>query len=282
MVQMEEDFICLRCGACCRTFSTQIRYCINPKEDNWDDLDKYFKKIILTFNANSQNENVFPYRRNRKDFYLNPEKEYFFIPTKLEYLVSVLSSSFKLGNISETSKIFNILLDYSSTIPANECLFLTLKNGLPSCTINKTHPEMCDNYPKGKGYVCLNQPDRHFTKTYLNHKIEKFRNEIEILKSVVPYFTEHNLEKSFDLIVFLIDFGFFEYAKVEKFFIMNGWELMDFKYAVKDLLRFGLIFSYIKDGVKILECISSTSLKKQIEKAFFKKNRRKTSEEKNI
>ncbi|MCP4763967.1 MAG: hypothetical protein GY870_19500 [archaeon] len=274
----ESKFECKRCGSCCIQFSSQIMYIIEPEEENWSKLADYYKHIVISFNQSNQPKtNEFPFRVNRgKKIGENEnKKKFYFIPTKLEYLAYKLKIDYnKKENDEKKNKkekekkatdYFNILIKFSEFNHANECLFLTEKEGITECTINNNHPKMCDDYPSNKGDVCLNQKERYFTKKYLNFKKESVKREIEVINKIFPYFSEHNLD-SLTIITFLMDFGVFQYDKVENFFITKiGWIPEDFKYAIKDLQRFGLLFGTMKNDNRVIESISSSSLKKKIE-----------------
>lgn len=263
-------FECKRCGQCCRIFGKQIRYILDPEDTNWSKLPKVYKNIIKKFNSNNKSE-LFPLLLHRKKKFLKMHKKAFFIPTKIEYLAYLLKKSHLEYPKEErlVQDMFESLVRFSDLPEATECIFLTQRDGKSTCTINQVHPNMCDSYPKNKGYVCINQKKRYFTKTYLDFKKKSLKYELHILNEMIPYFKEHNLEYSFDIIAFLMDFGFFKYDHIENFFITKlNWSKMDFKYALKDLMRYGLIFSSIRQNSQHLECISSELLKKKLQNHF--------------
>ncbi|MHA1728988.1 MAG: hypothetical protein ACTSWY_09675 [Promethearchaeota archaeon] len=268
------NFECKRCGLCCRFFSKQVRYIIEPEEENWSKLPGFYKEIIINFNSGNSRKEIFPLYLSRDKKYRNMHKQVFFIPTKLEYIYYLMKDRPDLQDQShrQIHKLEDILynghsglLSFSKSERAMECLFLTERNGIAECTINKVHPKMCDIYPENKGYVCLNQKERYFTKIYFNFKKSKFKEVIKVLNYIFPYFSENDMEYAWDLIIFLIDFGFFELEEVKFFFISKlEWNADKFKYVIKNLTRYGLVLNSIRKKKHMIESISSTSIRNKI------------------
>lgn len=259
-------FQCQKCGKCCIKFSGQIRYQINKVEENWRALDPVYREFIQEFNRKKPIKYCYPLRISRIKRIRNEISDFYLIPTKLEFLAMILSSDYRDHKIDseDASSYFAALVEFSSTSLSKECLFLTHKGNYKICSINNTHPKMCDEYPRNKGYVCINQRERYFSQEYLKFKKKAFTDEVSLLNRFIPYFREHDLEYTWDIIAFLMDFGKFPIEKLEAFFTDLGWKSLDFKYAVKDLRRYGLIFSTLNnEKEEMVESISSTLLKRK-------------------
>lgn len=276
MIDERTPFLCKRCGSCCRVFSSQVRYIIDPLDPNWDKLPKIYQDIILGYNNPEHSDfkyYVLRYYHHKK--FSHPYSRVYFIPSKIEYLTSVLTKKINQSlNISKNSSDlsinsiknqFKILLDFEQTPQALECIFLSEKDGFYSCTINDIHPAMCTNYPSNKGFVCINQKERYYSKQFFNFKKKAFSGEIDLLKQMLSFMNEDDLVKCLDLIAFLIDYGEFRYEDLESFFVELGWSKLDFKYSVKDLMRLGILYPAVnKNGNQMLFCISSTAIKTKV------------------
>lgn len=276
MIDYNNPFSCKRCGACCRAFSSQVRYIIDPLDPNWDKLPKFYKDIIMGYNdPEHQDFKNYVLRFFHHKKFIHPYSRVYFIPSKIEFLCSVISKNFnknsKKGKIplnlttNTINNQFKILLNFEQTPRALECLFLSEKDGIYTCTINEIHPAMCTNYPSNKGFVCINQKERYFSQQFFDFKKRAFSGELDLLKQMLSFMNEEDLIKCLDLIAFLIDYGEFSYEDLELFFEDLGWSKLDFKYAVKDLMRLGILYPAVnKKSKQTLFCISSTALKTKV------------------
>ena len=275
---LDSKFTCKRCAKCCTIFGPQIRYIFknpglitanNDDTDNWLQLDPVYQKIIDEFNVESQ-YNQYPLMHNRSSKYLQENYTIKYLPTKIEFLTHSIFHNYLFRNTQSNHPIkigslYTELIKYSESPTALECIFLTKKNGNYFCTIHDKAPNMCKDYPKNNGDVCINQRERYFTDEYLQFKKKQYSAQIIVLNQILPYFAEHELEFTWDLFTFLIDFGFFNYDQLKSFFQSHyQWTESQFKNAVKDLQSFGLIYNISDKNNNVIESISSSLLQKKI------------------
>ncbi|MHA1522695.1 MAG: hypothetical protein ACTSRK_21220 [Promethearchaeota archaeon] len=206
---------CSRCGRCCREFEGQIHFqpsapfLIQSTEKNSDSFHPW---VQLYFQ-------IFMDLRSDLPASSDPESK------KIQHSASDSAKSLKFRyNVPSKRQIWSIhpseAAEYlpPSSRDSPDCLFLdySTDNHTPFCIIHGQHPKMCDEYPKSKGFVCKNHPERKYTIGFLEYQREKIGFAVKLLNQI--YGDEIQETHAFDLLALLMDFGVFSALATKNFF----------------------------------------------------------------
>ncbi len=197
-----DKFQCDRCGKCCFVFNQRerpIRFL--PDEPI----------ITMSFLAihKLKNPRLDIFHRVKEDFkQIIGGKTYFVVPTSAEIQPF----------LREEEKD---LIPYASDC-ASDCMFLQRFDSpqadeeSTSCQIHSTNPKMCRDYPSSKGNVCLNQPERKYTREFYTYQHTKIGFAIAPLRSL--FSSLFNQPFAAEILTILMDFGTFSAEHLREFF----------------------------------------------------------------
>ncbi len=209
------DLDCSRCGRCCKEFEGQIHFkssapflsqsSKNNSESYHPWVRLYFKIFLDWKREISASSEVSPVKKPSDVTDNIPSSVFhYFIPTKRQIWRAHPSEAAEF--LPQTSR------------ESPDCLFLDYQNdtNTPFCIIHGQHPIMCDEYPRSKGYVCKNHPERKYSLMFLEYQRSKIGFAINVLHQIYPEQIQD--PHSFDLLTLLMDFGTFSVLATQKFF----------------------------------------------------------------
>ncbi|MHA1674520.1 MAG: hypothetical protein ACTSYI_12950 [Promethearchaeota archaeon] len=198
---------CSRCGRCCWEFEGQIHFqssapfLSQSTENNSESFHPWVQLYFRIF-MNRKHDLL---ESSKIDSKANPQRAIgYTVPSKRQIWST---------HPSEAAEFLP-----STSRESPDCLFLDYENGTntPFCVIHGQHPIMCDEYPRSKGYVCKNHPERKYTLMFLEYQRSKIGFAINVLHQIYP--DQIQDPHSFDLLTLLMDFGTFSVLATQKFF----------------------------------------------------------------
>ncbi|MCF2139806.1 MAG: hypothetical protein K9W44_07120 [Candidatus Lokiarchaeota archaeon] len=230
-------FQCSRCGKCCIEFEGQIHF----KSSESFISPNYSESSHQEIREKNQHPYITLYRKIQQKWCIfdsSTKENRYYIPSKRQIWERhpKLAENF-LPYSSKKSKECLFLAWHQSSFPQSS---LKTAENIPYCIIHGNHPEMCRNYPKSKGYVCKNHPERKYTIHFLHYQQKKIGFAINVLKQLYKEKVFHPF--AFDLLALLMDFGDFSKKKVQNFFFSEfDISLEVWKNTIQDLLELHLI-----------------------------------------
>ncbi|TFH29167.1 MAG: hypothetical protein E4G98_04315 [Promethearchaeota archaeon] len=220
---------CSRCGRCCREFEGQIHFqpsapflTQSPKKNSvlLPPLVQLYFRIFLDWKRElPASSDLSPTKKPFHKLNFTPSSGIrFYIPSKRQIWAAHPSEAAELLPLQSQESPDCMFLDY------------ILDSNTPFCIIHGQHPTMCDEYPRSKGYVCKNHPERKYTLRFLEYQRSKIGFAIDVLQKL--YREQIQSPHAFDLLTLLMDFGTFSTLESQQFFqsqfgiLKSSWDSM--------------------------------------------------------